>query len=255
VQQQVPQRPVTVVTGGSRGIGAAICARLAADGHDLAVGYRSDASAAEAVAEAARAAGAACVTVAVDTADEESVDRLFGTAAATLGPVTGLVNNAGVRGPVGRLADADPDGMRRALEVNFLGYLLCARRAVQGMLRNESGGDGAGRGAIVNISSANATIGGAGEYVHYAAAKAAVDAMTVGLSKELAADGIRVNCVAPGIIWTEFHADPQRPAKRAATIPLGRAGQPEEIAGAVSWLLSADASYATGTIMRVAGGI
>ncbi|MFC1419531.1 SDR family NAD(P)-dependent oxidoreductase [Streptacidiphilus cavernicola] len=244
------QRPVTVVTGGSRGIGAAICLRLAADGHDLAIGYRTDAAAAEAVAKAARAAGAACVTVAVDTADADSVDQLFRTAAAALGPVTGLVNNAGVRGPVGRLADADPEGMRRALEVNFLGYLLCARRAVQDMLHNA-----APRGAIVNISSAAATIGGAGEYVHYAAAKAAVDGMTVGLSRELAADGIRVNCVAPGIIWTEFHEDPQRPAKRAPMIPLGRAGQPEEIAGAVSWLLSADASYATGTVMRVAGGI
>ncbi|MHA6758731.1 SDR family oxidoreductase [Streptacidiphilus sp. PAMC 29251] len=241
-------RPRTVVTGGSRGIGAAICVRLAADGHDLAIGYRSDRAAAESVAEAVRAAGAACVTIAVDTADAGSVDRLFATAASELGPVTGLVNNAGVRGPVGRLADADPEGMRAALEVNFLGYLLCARRAVQDMV-----GTGAG-GAIVNISSAAATLGGPGEYVHYAAAKAAVDGMTIGLSKELAADGIRVNCVAPGVIWTEFHADPQRPAKRAATIPLGRAGQPEEIAGAVSWLLSADASYATGTIMRVAGG-
>ena len=255
------QRPVTVVTGGSRGIGAAICARLAADGHDLAIGYHSDADAAEAVAKAARAAGAACLTVAVDTADAGSVDRLFATAAAELGRVTGLVNNAGVHGPMGRLADADPEGLRRALDVNFLGYLLCARRAVQEMLRpdgpDHDGPDhgGAGRGAIVNISSASATLGGPGEYVHYAAAKAAVDAMTVGLSKELAADGIRVNCVAPGVIWTEFHADPQRPAWRAASIPLGRAGQPEEIAGAVSWLLSADASYATGTVMRVAGGI
>ncbi len=246
------QRPVTVVTGGSRGIGAAICLRLAADGHDLAIGYRSDASAAEEVAKAARAAGASCVTAAADTADADSVDRLF-TTAAGLGPVTGLVNNAGVRGPVGRLADADPEGMRRALEVNFLGYLLCARRAVQEMLRND--GTPQARGAIVNISSAAATLGGAGEYVHYAASKAAVDGLTIGLSKELAADGIRVNCVAPGVIWTEFHLDPQRPAKRAAAIPMGRAGRPEEIAGAVSWLLSDDASYATGTIMRVSGGI
>ncbi|MFC1434439.1 SDR family NAD(P)-dependent oxidoreductase [Streptacidiphilus sp. N1-3] len=246
---QQTQRPVTVVTGGSRGIGAAICARLAADGHDLAIGYRSDAAAAEAVARTVRAAGAACVTVAVDTADATSVDHLFTTTATELGPVTGLVNNAGVRGPMGRLAGADPDEMRAALDVNFLGYLLCARRAVQDMTGTAT------RGAIVNISSAAATLGGPGEYVHYAAAKAAVDGMTIGLSKELAADGIRVNCVAPGIIWTEFHADPQRPAKRAAAIPLGRAGQPEEIAGAVSWLLSADASYATGTIMRVAGGM
>jgi NAD(P)-dependent dehydrogenase (short-subunit alcohol dehydrogenase family) len=144
--------------------------------------------------------------------------------------------------------DADAAGMRRAVDVNVIGYLLCARRAIRDMSRN-------GSGAIVNISSASATIGSPGQYVHYAAAKAAVDAMTVGLSKEVAADGIRVNCVAPGVIWTEFHQDPQRPAKVAANIPMGRSGQPQEIAGAVSWLLSDDASYATGTILRVAGGM
>lgn len=251
-------RPVTVVTGGSRGIGAAICARLAADGHDLAIGYRADADAAAKVAETVRAAGGAAVTIAVDTADAASVDHFFTAAAAALGPVTGLVNNAGTSGPVGRLADADPEQMRRAIDVNFLGYLLCARRAIQEMLR-DVGADRAAeqpsRGAIVNISSAAATLGGPGEYVHYAASKAAVDGLTVGLSKELAADGIRVNCVAPGVIWTEFHLDPERPAKRAAMIPMGRSGRPEEIAGAVSWLLSPDASYATGTIMRLAGGM
>lgn len=141
---------------------------------------------------------------------------------------------------------ADPDGMRQALEVNVLGYPLCARRAI---------GDMTAGGAIVNISSAAATLGSPGTYVHYAAAKAAVDAMTVGLSKEVAADAIRVNCVAPGTIWTDFHADPQRPAKVAAATPMGRAGRPEEIAGAVAWLLSDDASYATGTVMRIAGGM
>lgn len=240
------RRRVTVVTGGSRGIGAAICLRLAAEGHDVAVGYRSDAEAAEGVAEGVRALGRAAVAVAVDTADAADVDGLFDTAAARLGPVTGLVNNAGVSGPVGPLADADPEGMRQALEVNILGYLLCARRAI---------GDMTAGGAIVNISSAAATLGSPGTYVHYAAAKAAVDAMTVGLSKEVAADGIRVNGVAPGTIWTDFHADPQRPAKVAAIIPMGRAGRPEEIAGAVAWLLSDDASYATGTVMRVAGGM
>jgi NAD(P)-dependent dehydrogenase (short-subunit alcohol dehydrogenase family) len=243
----VQHHPVTVVTGGSRGIGAAVSARLAEDGHDVAIGYRSDEAAAEKAAVAVRAAGRRCVTVRVDTADETDVDRLFETAAAELGPVTGLVNNAGVSGPVGPLAEADAEGMRRALEVNVLGYLLCARRAVRDLKAN-------GGGAVVNISSAAATLGSPGEYVHYAAAKGAVDTMTVGLAKEVAADGIRVNAVAPGVIWTEFHADPERPAKLAAGIPMGRSGRPEEIATAVSWLLSDDASYTTGTVLRVAGG-
>ncbi|MEU4170714.1 SDR family oxidoreductase [Streptomyces sp. NPDC026665] len=242
------QQPVTIVTGGSRGIGAAICERLAADGHDVVVGYRSDGAAAEKVATAVRAAGRACLTVRLDTADENDVDRLFDTAARQLGPVTGLVNNAGISGPNGLLAEAAAEGMRQALEVNVLGYLLCARRAVRDMSRT-------GGGAIVNISSAAATLGSPGQYVHYAAAKAAVDAMTVGLSKEVAAEGIRVNCVAPGTVWTDFHADPERPAKVAAHIPMGRAGQPGEIAGAVSWLLSSDASYTTGAVLRVAGGL
>ncbi|MEU2560413.1 glucose 1-dehydrogenase [Streptomyces longispororuber] len=238
---------VTVITGGSRGIGAAVALRLAQDGHDIALGYRSDEAAAERAAEAVRATGRRCVTVALDTADEHDVDRLFATA-AELGPVTGLVNNAGVSGPNGPLAEADADGMRRALDVNVLGYLLCARRAVRDMTAT-------GGGAIVNISSAAATLGSPGQYVHYAATKAAVDAMTVGLAKEVAPLGIRVNCVAPGVIWTEFHEDPQRPAKLADTIPLGRSGRPEEIGGAVSWLLSDDASYATGAVLRVAGGM
>ncbi|MEU7577328.1 SDR family oxidoreductase [Streptomyces sp. NPDC041068] len=238
--------PVTVVTGGSRGIGAAVSARLAEDGHDVVIGYRSDEAAAEKAAEAVRAAGRRCVTVQVDTADEADVDRLFDIAAAELGQVTGLVNNAGVSGPVGPLADADAEGMRRALEVNVLGYLLCARRAVRDLK--------AGGGAIVNVSSAAATLGSPGEYVHYAAAKGAVDTMTIGLSKEVAGDGIRVNAVAPGVIWSDFHADPERPAKLASGIPMGRSGQPSEVAAAVSWLLSGDASYTTGTVLRVAGG-
>ncbi|MGC0420589.1 SDR family NAD(P)-dependent oxidoreductase [Embleya sp. AB8] len=238
---------VTVVTGGSRGIGAAVCARLASEGHDIVLGYHSDSSAAAAVAATVRQAGRKCVTVRVDTADETDVNHLFDRA-ADIGPVTALVNNAGTGGPNGRLTDADPAGIRRALDVNVLGYLLCARRAIQDMERN-------GGGAIVNISSAAATLGSPGLYVHYAAAKAAVDAMTMGLSKEVGPQGIRVNGVAPGTIWTDFHQDPERPGKVAAAIPLGRAGQPEEIAAAVSWLLSTDASYATGAILRVAGGL
>ncbi|MET9436116.1 SDR family oxidoreductase [Streptomyces sp. NPDC006551] len=244
-------RPVTVVTGGSRGIGAATCVRLATEGHDLALGYVSDADAAERTARAVRAAGAHCVVVRADTAVEEDVERLFDTAEAELGAVTGLVNNAGVTGPLGRLTDATTENLRRVVEVNLLGYLLCCRRVARDLTARGGGG------AIVNISSAAATLGSPGEYVHYAATKAATDALTVGLAKELGPQGIRVNAVAPGTIETDMHAtmgDRDRPAKAALVTPLGRPGQPAEIAAAVAWLLSPDASYTTGTVLRVAGG-
>jgi NAD(P)-dependent dehydrogenase (short-subunit alcohol dehydrogenase family) len=237
--------PLTVVTGGGRGIGAAICGRLAADGHDLVVGFRQNQAAADQVVAATVDAGGRALAVQVDTADPGSVDALF-READDFGSVTGFVNNAAMSGPVGNLADADVEEMRRALEVNLFGYLLCARRAIRSL---SSGG------SIVNISSAAATIGSPGVYVHYAATKAAVDAMTVGLAKELAPVGIRVNAVAPGVIWSDFHLDPDRPAKLASSIPFGRSGQPQEVAGAVAWLLSADASYTSGTIIRVAGGM
>ncbi|HEY3681516.1 MAG TPA: SDR family oxidoreductase [Streptosporangiaceae bacterium] len=239
------ERPITVVTGGSRGIGAATCERLATDGHDLVIGYHAAADAAEGVAETVRAAGARCVTVRADTASEDDVDALF-DAARSLGRVTGLVNNAGVTGPVGKLVDADAPGIRRMLDVNVLGVLLAARRAARDMA-----GHG---GAIVNLSSGAATLGSPGEYVHYAASKAAVDTITIGLSKELAEDGIRVNAVSPGVVWTDIHADPGRPERIAKVVPMRRAGEPYEIAAAVAWLLSPDASYATGANIRVAGG-
>ncbi|MEU1305884.1 SDR family oxidoreductase [Streptomyces shenzhenensis] len=243
-------RPVTVVTGGSRGIGAATCLRLAADGHDLVVGYVRDAAAAESVAAGVRAAGGRCATVRVDTAVEADVERLFDTAEERLGPVTGLVNNAGVSGPLGRLADTDTADLRRVVEVNLLGTLLCARRAARLMA-------GRGHGVIVNVSSGAATLGSPGEYVHYAATKAAVDALTLGLAKELGPDGVRVNAVAPGAIDTEMHAamgDPDRAHRMAATIPLRRPGTAEEIAAAISWLMSPESSYTTGAVLRVAGG-
>jgi NAD(P)-dependent dehydrogenase (short-subunit alcohol dehydrogenase family) len=243
-------RPVTVVTGGSRGIGAATCLRLAADGHDLVVGYVRDAAAAESVAGGVRAAGARCVTVRVDTTVEADVEGLFDTAEEHLGPVTGLVNNAGVTGPLGRLADADTADLRRVVEVNLLGTLLCSRRAAVLMA-------GRGSGVIVNVSSGAATLGSPGEFVHYAATKAAIDTLTVGLSKELGPDGVRVNAVAPGAVDTDMHAamgDPDRAHRMAPSIPLRRPGRVEEIAAAISWLMSPEASYTTGAVLRVAGG-
>lgn len=241
--------PLTIVTGGGRGIGAAVCQRLAADGHDLVLGYLRDDQAAEETAAKVRAAGARCLPVRLDTSVEAEVDALF-EAAAGLGQLTGLVNNAGVTGPLGPLVDQRTEDLRRVLDVNVLGYLLCAQRAARVMA--------ASGGAMVNISSAAATLGSPGEYVHYAGAKAAVDAITVGLAKELAPAGIRVNAVAPGTVWTDIHrdmGDADRPARRAGLIPLGRAGQPAEVADAVGWLLSPEASYTTGTVLRVAGGL
>ncbi|MER7837979.1 SDR family oxidoreductase [Streptomyces sp. NPDC096040] len=243
-------RPVTVVTGGSRGIGAATCLRLAADGHDVVIGYVRDEGAAEAVAEGVRKGGARCAVVPVDTAVEADVERLFDTAERELGAVTGLVNNAAVTGPLGRLADTESADLRRVVEVNLLGTLLCSRRAARLMAER-------GNGAIVNVSSAAATLGSPGEYVHYAATKAAVDALTVGLARELGPDGVRVNAVAPGVVDTEMHTamgDPGRAQRIGAAAPLGRPGRPEEIAAAIAWLLSPEASYTTGAVLRVSGG-
>ncbi len=242
-----PTRPVTVVTGGSRGIGAAITERLAADGHAVCFCYRTDADAADELVARLTAQGADVVATSADTTVDEDVDRLFETA-LKLGPLTGLVNNAGVTGGLATLVDTSPDTLRRVVEINVVGYLLCCRRAISLMSQG---------GTIVNVSSAAATLGSPGEYVHYAASKAAVDAMTIGLSKEVGAAGIRVNGVAPGVILTGIHAaggDPDRAARLAPNIPLGRAGEPAEIAAAVSWLLSSESSYTTGATIRVAGG-
>lgn len=237
--------PLAVVTGGSRGIGAAVCRRLAADGWDVVVGYRHARAAAERVADDVRAAGRRALPVGVDVTDEAEVEALL-VAAEGLGPVTGLVTSAGAATAVGRLEDLPVAAIRADLELDLLGTLLPIRAAIP-RLRETAG-------AIVTVSSGAATLGSPGEFVHYAAAKAGVDALTVGLSKELAADGIRVNAVAPGLVVTDFHLDPGRPDRLAPTVPMRRAGEPEEIAAAVSWLLSADASYTTGAVLRVAGG-
>lgn len=246
-------RPLTIVTGGGRGIGAATAVSLAGAGHDVVVGYLGDAASAERVVASVEAAGTRGMAVRGDVADERDVERLF-EAAGELGTVTGLVNNAGMTAHLGDLADTPVPVIRRVVEVNLVGALLCARRAVLAM-SVAHGGQG---GAIVNVSSVAASTGSPHEYVHYAAAKAGLEALTVGLSKEVADQGMRVNAVAPGIVRTGIHAaagDPDRADRIAGRIPLGRAGDVDEIAPAIAWLLSAESSYVTGATLRVAGGL
>jgi NAD(P)-dependent dehydrogenase (short-subunit alcohol dehydrogenase family) len=238
---------VTVVTGGTRGIGAATAVRLASDGHDLVLCYAQDSAAAEATAALVRDVGVSCRVVRADVSDPDQVDALF-DAAAGEGQVTGVVNNAGATLHLGDLAETPVDVIRRVVEVNLTGAILVARRAVRDM---------AAGSAIVNVSSGAATLGAPHEYVHYAAAKAGVDALTVGLAQEVAPRGIRVNGVAPGIVRTDIHAaagDPDRIERVASTVPLGRVGEPAEVAEAIAWLLGDSCPYATGATLRVAGG-
>jgi NAD(P)-dependent dehydrogenase (short-subunit alcohol dehydrogenase family) len=237
---------VAIVTGGGRGIGRAISLALARAGWDVVIGYHSDADSADAVAADVTALGRRAVCCAVDIVDEDSVAAFF-AAAETFGPVTGVVNNAGAATAVGRLEDNDLAAIHRDLDVDLFGVIVCCKFAQAALMRQ-------GGGSIVSISSAAATLGSPSRYVHYAAAKAGVDALTLGLSKELA-PAIRVNAVSPGTIWTDFHQEPDRPAQVAPTVPLARAGTVDDIAGAVVWLMSEDASYVTGAVLRVAGGL
>lgn len=240
-------RPLTLVTGGGRGIGAATALRLARDGHDLVLGYAGDEAAAEATAERVRGTAVSCWTVKGDVSDPDHVDALF-DAVAEHGQVTGVVNNAGATLHSSDLADTPVEVIRRVVDVNLFGAILVARRAVRDLREG---------GVIVNVSSAAATLGSPHEYVDYAAAKAGVDTLTLGLAREVAARGIRVNGVAPGLVRTDIHAaagDPGRLDRLGPQVPLGRAGEPEEIAEAVAWLLGDACPYATGAVLRVAGG-
>jgi NAD(P)-dependent dehydrogenase (short-subunit alcohol dehydrogenase family) len=242
-----------LITGGSRGIGAAVARLAGARGWDVSVNYVADAEAATLTVRDVAAAGGRAVALKGDAAAEPDVRAMWDAAEAAFGPVGGFVNNAGIVAPAARLAEMDLARMERVLRTNVVGALLGAREAARRMARS-AGGAG---GAIVNVSSVAAVLGAPAEYVDYAASKGAVDTLTVGLARELAADGVRVNGIRPGLIATDIHASggrPDRVAALAPSVPMGRGGTAEEAAEAVVWLLSDAASYVTGATIDVAGG-
>ena len=244
---------VIVITGGSRGIGAATAYLAAERGYAVCVNYRRNIEAANTVVETIRQRGGRGVAIAADIAIESDVIALFQTVDNQLGPITALVNNAGILEQQLRVENLDAARLNRVFAANITGSFLCAREAVKRM-STKHGGSG---GAIVNVSSVAARLGAPEEYVDYAASKAALDAMTIGLAKEVAEEGIRVNAVRPGFIYTDIHADggePDRVDRVKDFLPMKRGGQPMEVAQAVLWLLSSEASYTTGTFIEVAGG-
>lgn len=244
---------ILLVTGGGRGIGAACCRRAAEAGYDVAVNYTRDALAAEMVAADVRKAGRRAVALQADVADEGQVMRMFERIDTELGALDALVNNAGIVDQTARLDQMSGARLRRMFDTNILGSFLCAREA----LRRMSPRHGGRGGAIVNLSSAAARLGSPGQYVDYAASKGAIDTFTLGLAREVAAEGVRVNAVRPGIIDTDIHASgglPDRARELAPSVPMLRAGSADEVAAAVLWLLSDAASYTTGTVIDVTGG-
>jgi NAD(P)-dependent dehydrogenase (short-subunit alcohol dehydrogenase family) len=244
---------VLIVTGGSRGIGAATCRLAGQRGYAVAVNYQRDAAAADAVVADIEKAGGKAVAVQADVARETEIERLFAETDRRLGRVTHLVNNAGIVGRAQRLDAVDAATLESVFALNILGAFLCARAAVRRMSTLHGGGGG----AIVNLSSAAATLGAPGEFVWYAASKGAIDTLTIGLSKEVAREGIRVNAVAPGLILTEIHAasgEPGRVDRLVPMVPAGRAGTAEEVAETILFLLSDQAAYVTGAVLRVSGG-
>lgn len=244
---------IILITGGSRGIGAATAKLAASQGYAVAISYQFQHLAAQQVVSEIQAAGGRALAVQADIASEDDVMRLFARVDAELGRLTALVNNAGILAPQMRVEQMDAERINRILAVNVTGSFLCAREAIKRM-STRHGGPG---GAIVNVSSRAARLGAPAEYVDYAASKAAVEAMSRGLALEVAAEGIRVNAVAPGIIDTEIHAsggEPGRIERVRASIPMQRGGQPEEVAHAILWLLSAQASFTTAALLDVAGG-
>lgn len=244
---------VVLVTGGSRGIGAATAVLAAKKGFAVAVNYASAASAAEDVVRQIRALGGTAIAVQADVADEAQVLAMFEKVDAQLGRLTALVNNAGVVDLTARVEDMSVARLKRMFDINVIGSIVCAREAIKRM-STRHGGQG---GAIVNLSSAAARLGSPGQYVDYAAAKGAIDAFTLGLAKEVAAEGIRVNAVRPGLIETDIHASgglPDRVRELQHLVPMQRGGSAEEVAQAIVWLLSPEASYTTMSLLDVSGG-
>ena len=242
-----------IITGASRGIGATAARLAAVHGFSVAVNHATGALEAETIARGIREQGGKAAAIQADIACEADILRLFSEAERELGPICGLVNNAGVTGGFARVDAVTAQALERLFAVNVTGAILCAREAVKRM-STRHGGKG---GAIVNLSSLAARTGSAGEWVHYAASKGAIDTFTIGLAREVAAEGIRVNAVAPGLVETGIHAangEPGRLERLKGTIPMGRPGKPEEIAEAVVWLLSPASSYVTGSILEVGGG-
>ncbi len=244
---------IVLITGASRGIGAATARLAAVRGYDVAVNYHQHREGAETVAESVRDQGRRALTVRADIADERQIMGMFQNIDEQLGPLNALVNNAGILQPQSRLEDMTAERLQRLFAVNITGTLLCAREAV-GRMSVRKGGTG---GAMVNVSSMAARLGSPDEYVDYAASKGAVDSLTIGLAKELAADRIRVNAVRPGIIDTDIHAsggEPDRLSRVAPSVPMQRGGTAREVAEAICWLLSDQAAYCTGTFIDVSGG-
>ncbi|WP_050463323.1 SDR family oxidoreductase [Herbaspirillum autotrophicum] len=244
---------IIVVTGGSRGIGAATAQLAAARGYAVCINYVSNRGAADAVADGIVKAGGRAIAVAADMASETDIVRLFATVDKELGPLTALVNNAGILEHQIRVDEMTAERINRVLITNVTGSLLCAREAVRRM-STRHGGKG---GSIVNLSSMAAKLGGPSEYVDYAASKGAIDAFTIGLAKEVAEEGIRVNAVRPGLIYTDIHAsggEAGRVDRLKNAVPMKRGGTAEEVGNAIMWLLSDEASYATGTFIDVSGG-
>jgi NAD(P)-dependent dehydrogenase (short-subunit alcohol dehydrogenase family) len=249
-QGSADARGIALVTGGSRGIGAATVRALAADGYTVVFSYRAADGAAAEVVRTVRSTGGHAVAIRADAADVADLEALFRSVDEVGAPLRVLVNNAATLGPMSRFADVDLPALRRVVEVNLVGAMLCIQLAT---MRMSTRGGGAG-GSIVNVSSGAARHGSPGTSVHYAATKGGLESMTIGLSQELAVEAIRVNAVAPGLIQTDM-PDPQALARADALVPQGRAGSADEVADAISWLVSDKASYVSGAILRIAGGL